>query len=60
MKFPNIEHEEPDMTHVKPGANGRVIRNFNRAGEFEFACMIAGHSQAGMVGTIKVTASSRN
>jgi plastocyanin len=30
--------------------------NFNRPGEFDFACLIAGHYQAGMVGKITVTA----
>lgn len=54
-KFPGMEHEEPYMAHVKPGAAGEVIWNFNRPGEFNFACLIAGHYQAGMVGKIKVS-----
>jgi uncharacterized cupredoxin-like copper-binding protein len=53
-KFPNMEHDEPYMAHVPPGKTGEVIWNFNRAGDFDFACLIAGHYQAGMVGTIKV------
>ncbi|HZA96692.1 MAG TPA: cupredoxin family protein [Burkholderiaceae bacterium] len=56
VKFPNMEHDEPYMAHVAPGKTGRVVWTFNRAGEFDFACLIAGHYQAGMVGTIKVTA----
>jgi uncharacterized cupredoxin-like copper-binding protein len=56
VKFPNMEHDEPYMTHVKPGATGAVIWNFNRAGEFEFACLVAGHYQAGMVGKVTVAA----
>jgi uncharacterized cupredoxin-like copper-binding protein len=32
-----------------------MVWNFNRAGTFEFACLIAGHYQAGMVGRITVT-----
>jgi uncharacterized cupredoxin-like copper-binding protein len=31
-----------------------MLWHFNRAGEFEFACLIAGHFQAGMVGRITV------
>lgn len=58
MKFPGMEHEEPYMTHVKPGASGEVVWTFNRAGDFDFACLIAGHFQAGMVGTIKVGSAS--
>jgi uncharacterized cupredoxin-like copper-binding protein len=54
VKFPNMEHDEPYMAHVGPGKTGEIVWNFNRAGEFEFACLIAGHYQGGMVGTIKV------
>ena len=56
IKFPNMEHDEPYMAHVSPGKTGEIIWTFNRAGTFEFACLIAGHYQAGMVGTITVTA----
>lgn len=58
LKFPNMEHDEPFMTHVKPGATGEMIWNFNRPGQFEFACLVAGHSQAGMVGKITVAATT--
>lgn len=54
LRFPGMEHDEPYMTHVKPGQRGQIVWNFNRAGEFQFACLIAGHYQAGMVGTISV------
>jgi uncharacterized cupredoxin-like copper-binding protein len=56
VKFPNMEHDEPYMAHVAPGKTGEIVWTFNRAGEFEFACLIAGHFQAGMVGTINVGA----
>jgi uncharacterized cupredoxin-like copper-binding protein len=58
MKFPNMEHDEPYMAHVGPGKKGEIIWTFNRAGDFDFACLIAGHYQAGMVGKIKVTAAA--
>lgn len=58
MKFPDMEHDEPYMAHVAPGQVGEIIWNFNRAGEFDFACLIAGHYQAGMVGKIRVTEAS--
>ena len=54
MKFPDMEHDEPWMTHVPPGQAGEIVWTFNRAGEFDFACLIAGHYQAGMVGKIVV------
>jgi uncharacterized cupredoxin-like copper-binding protein len=56
MKHPNMEHDEPWMVHVAPGKSGEIVWHFNRAGTFEFACLIAGHYQAGMVGTIAVSA----
>lgn len=58
-KFPNMDHDEPYMTHVKPGATSEIIWNFNRAGNFDFACLIAGHYQAGMVGKISVAAAGK-
>ena len=54
-KFPDMEHDEPYMAHVRPGTTGALVWNFNRAGEFQFACLIAGHYQAGMKGTVRVT-----
>ena len=54
VKFPNMEHDEPYMAHVPPGKTGEIVWTFNRAGAFEFACLIAGHYQGGMVGTIMV------
>ncbi|HSV50724.1 MAG TPA: cupredoxin family protein [Burkholderiaceae bacterium] len=56
VKFPTMEHEEPYMAHVPQGKSAEMIWNFNRPGEFDFACLIAGHYQAGMVGKIKVAA----
>ena len=56
IKHPNMEHDEPYMAHVPPGKTGEIVWNFNRAGLFEFACLIAGHYQAGMVGSIHVVA----
>ena len=54
IKFPNMEHDEPFMAHVAPGKIGEIVWTFNRPGTFEFACLIAGHYQAGMVGAIHV------
>jgi uncharacterized cupredoxin-like copper-binding protein len=56
QKFPKMEHDEPYMAHVAPGRTGEIVWLFNRAGEFEFACLIPGHFEAGMVGKIKVSA----
>ena len=58
VKFPNMEHDEPYMAHVGPGKQGEIIWTFNRPGDFDFACLIAGHYQAGMVGKILVAAAA--
>jgi uncharacterized cupredoxin-like copper-binding protein len=57
-KFPGMEHDEPYQAHVPAGKTGELVWTFNRAGDFDFACLIAGHYQAGMVGKIKVAAAS--
>ena len=58
VKFPTMEHSEPYMAHVAPGKTGELVWTFNRAGDFDFACLIAGHYSAGMVGKVKVVASA--
>ena len=54
LKFPDMEHDEPYMAHVAPGKTGEIVWQFNRPGTFEFACLIPGHYQAGMVGRVIV------
>jgi uncharacterized cupredoxin-like copper-binding protein len=53
-KHPGMEHEEPYMAHVAPGKTGTLVWQFTKAGEFHFGCLIPGHFEAGMVGTIVV------
>ena len=55
-KFPNMAHDEPYMAHVDPGKQGGLVWTFNRPGDFEFACLVAGHFAAGMKGRISVSA----
>jgi uncharacterized cupredoxin-like copper-binding protein len=54
-KFPGMEHDEPYMAHVKPGRREELVWQFNKPGEFHFACLIPGHFEAGMVGRIVVS-----
>ena len=53
-KFPNMEHDEPYMTHVPPGKKGEIVWQFTQAGEFHYACLIPGHMEAGMIAKITV------
>ena len=53
-QHPGMEHAEAHMAHVAPQAAKDLVWHFNRAGQFDFACLIAGHYEAGMRGTFTV------
>lgn len=53
-KFPDMEHADANMAHVKPGAKGEIVWQFTKTGEYQFACLIPGHYEAGMVGKVVV------
>ena len=53
-KFPEMEHADANMAHVKPGASGAIVWQFTKAGEFQFGCLQPGHFEAGMVGKVTV------
>jgi uncharacterized cupredoxin-like copper-binding protein len=56
-KNPEMEHDEPNMKRLKPEAGADVLWRFTRPGEFQYACLIPGHMEAGMKGVVVVTAS---
>jgi uncharacterized cupredoxin-like copper-binding protein len=53
-KNPEMEHDEPNGRRVKPGKTDEIVWRFTKTGEFEFACLIPGHREAGMLGKIVV------
>lgn len=53
-KFPEMEHADANMAHVKPGKAGEIVWQFTKAGEFQFACLQPGHFESGMVGRVVV------
>jgi uncharacterized cupredoxin-like copper-binding protein len=53
-KRPGMEHDEPYMAHVKPGGREEIAWTFTRPGTFMYGCLIPGHWEAGMKGTIVV------
>ena len=53
-KFPEMEHDDPNGKRLKPKATNEIIWRFTKAGEFEFACLIPGHRESGMLGKIIV------
>jgi len=54
-KFPEMEHADPNQVSVDPGMTGELVWQFTRAGTFDFACLVPGHFEAGMVGKIRVS-----
>ena len=53
-KNPDMEHDDPNAKRLKPKATGEILWQFTKAGTFDFSCLIPGHRQAGMFGTIVV------
>ncbi len=51
---PHMHHDQPHMVHVQPGKRGELVWQFTQAGEFQFACLMPGHFEAGMVGKVVV------
>ena len=54
-KFPEMEHDEPNIASVAPGGTGEVIWQFTKAGKVSFACLHVGHYDAGMKGSVTVS-----
>jgi uncharacterized cupredoxin-like copper-binding protein len=54
MKYPDMEHDDPNAKSVDPGKTAEILWRFNKGGTFEFACLIPGHREAGMRGTVTV------
>jgi uncharacterized cupredoxin-like copper-binding protein len=53
-RFPEMEHDEPYMAHVAPGKTEVIVWKFTKAGQFNFGCLVPGHFESGMVGSIIV------
>jgi uncharacterized cupredoxin-like copper-binding protein len=53
-KNSEMEHADARAARVAPGANGRMVWQFTKPGEFHYACLVPGHFEAGMIGTIVV------
>lgn len=51
---PDMDHDDPNGKHVAPSKSGEIVWKFTKAGEFEYACLIPGHREAGMIGTVVV------
>ena len=54
IKYPDMEHDDPNAKSVDPGKSAEILWRFSKGGTFEFACLIPGHREAGMHGTVTV------
>ena len=53
-KNPDMEHDNPNGKRLAPKKTDQIVWRFTKAGEFEYSCLIPGHREAGMIGTIVV------
>ncbi len=53
-QMPGMQHAEPNMITLKSGQRGGIVWQFDRPGTVDFACLVPGHMEAGMVGKVMV------
>jgi uncharacterized cupredoxin-like copper-binding protein len=53
-KYPDMEHDDPNGKTVQPNAHNEILWRFSKSGTFEYACLIPGHREAGMIGKVTV------
>lgn len=54
QKNPDMEHDDPNARRLAKSKGGEIVWHFTNAGTFEYACLIPGHYEAGMKGTVVV------
>jgi uncharacterized cupredoxin-like copper-binding protein len=54
QKNPEMEHDDPNAKRLSAKKAGEMVWQFTKAGQFEFGCLIPGHREAGMIGTVIV------
>jgi uncharacterized cupredoxin-like copper-binding protein len=53
-KNPDMEHDDPNGKRIAPKKSDEIVWKFTKTGEFEYSCLIPGHREAGMIGTVIV------
>jgi uncharacterized cupredoxin-like copper-binding protein len=53
-KNPEMEHDDPNAKRLQPKKTTEIVWKFTKAGQFEYGCLIPGHREAGMTGTVVV------
>jgi uncharacterized cupredoxin-like copper-binding protein len=47
-----MKHHDPNAKRVASKQTSEISWKFTKSGEFEFACLIPGHGEAGMFGIV--------
>lgn len=53
-KMPDMKNAEPNMITLAAGQRGGLVWQFDKPGTVDFACLVPGHMEAGMVGKVEV------
>jgi len=53
-KFPDMEHDDLNAKRLSPFSSAEILWKFTKRGEFEYACLIPEHFEAGMHGKVVV------
>ncbi|MGL4261979.1 MAG: cupredoxin domain-containing protein [Afipia sp.] len=53
-KNSDMEHDDPNAKRIDPKEGSELVWKFSKPGQFEFACLIPGHRESGMLGTVIV------
>jgi uncharacterized cupredoxin-like copper-binding protein len=51
---PHMAHHDPNAITLTPYTDGELLWKFTKRGTFEYGCLIPGHREAGMHGTVVV------
>jgi len=57
--MPAMMHDDANAVSVAPGRTAELIWRFSKTGRFLYACLVPGHWEAGMQGTVTVNAVTR-
>ena len=57
--MPTMQAAEANAVSVSPGGPGEIVWQFSKPGEFLYACLIPGHWESGMQGTVTVSAAPK-
>ena len=58
-KMPTMMHNDANAVSVAPGGTAELIWRFSKPGTFLYACLVPGHWEAGMQGTVMVSVAAK-